>query len=105
MSRKPDGRSQLNRLSPDRQAAVADYGASHTLPETVEWLNGGSQRSKLKLGLEVIAEALRDHPEAQELYERFSLSLPPPKAALLATRSAALKRTRQSSSLRQPGNS
>ena len=36
--RKPDGRCLLNRLSPDRQAAVADYAASHTLPETVEWL-------------------------------------------------------------------
>ena len=38
MNRKPDGRSQLNRLSKDRQAAVADYAARHTLPETVEWL-------------------------------------------------------------------
>jgi len=38
MYRKPDGRSQLNRLSKDRQAAVADYAARHTLPETVEWL-------------------------------------------------------------------
>jgi len=36
--RKPDGRCLINRLSPDRQAAVADYAASHTLPETVEWL-------------------------------------------------------------------
>jgi len=36
--RKPDGRCLLNRLSPERQAAVADYAASHTLPETVEWL-------------------------------------------------------------------
>jgi hypothetical protein len=70
VSRKPDGRCQLNRLSPDRQAAVADYAASHTLPETVEWLNSGSQRSKLKLGVEEIAEALRDHPEALELYEK-----------------------------------
>ena len=52
VSRKPDGRSQLNRLSPDRQAAVADYAASHTLPETVEWLNKDSQRSKLMLGLD-----------------------------------------------------
>jgi hypothetical protein len=39
MSREPDGRSQLNRLSKDRQAAVADYAARHTLPETVQWLN------------------------------------------------------------------
>ncbi|HXP61545.1 MAG TPA: hypothetical protein VN829_13695 [Dongiaceae bacterium] len=39
MNRKPDGRSQLNRLSKDRQAAVADYAARHTLRETVEWLN------------------------------------------------------------------
>jgi len=70
LSRKPGGRSQLNRLSPDRQAAVADYAASHTLPETVEWLNTGSQRSKLKLGLEVIAEAFRDHPEAFKHYEQ-----------------------------------
>jgi len=38
VSRKPDGRCELNRLSPDRQADVADYAASHTLPETVEWL-------------------------------------------------------------------
>ncbi|HXP63789.1 MAG TPA: hypothetical protein VN829_25000 [Dongiaceae bacterium] len=53
MNRKPDGRSQLNRLSPDRQAAVADYAASYTLPETVEWPNTDSQRSKLKLGLDV----------------------------------------------------
>ena len=38
VSRKPDGRCQLNRLSPDRQAAVADYAAGHTLSETAEWL-------------------------------------------------------------------
>jgi hypothetical protein len=38
VGRKPDGRCLLNRLSPDRQAAVADYAATHTLPETVEWL-------------------------------------------------------------------
>ena len=38
MNRKPDGRAQLNRLSKDRQAAVADYAARHTLPETLEWL-------------------------------------------------------------------
>jgi len=38
IGRKPDGRCLLNRLSPDRQAAVADYAATHTLPETVEWL-------------------------------------------------------------------
>jgi len=69
-SRKPDGRSQFNRLSPDRQAAVADYAASHTLPKTVEWLNTDSQRSKLKLGLELIAEASRAHPEALEHYEQ-----------------------------------
>ena len=68
--RKPDGRSLLNRLSPDRQAAVEDYAASHTLPETVEWLNDDSQRSKLKLGLEVAAEAFRDHPEALKLCEQ-----------------------------------
>ena len=36
IGRKPDGRCLLNRLSPDRQAAAADYAASHTLPETVE---------------------------------------------------------------------
>jgi hypothetical protein len=36
MNRKPDGRSQLNRLPKDRQAAIADYAARHTLPETVE---------------------------------------------------------------------
>ena len=68
--RKPDGRCLLNRLSPDRQAAVAHYAATHTLPETVEWLNHDSQRSKLKLGLEAIAEAFRDHPEALKLYEQ-----------------------------------
>jgi len=38
MNRKPDGRSRLNRLSKDRQAAVADFAARHTLSETVEWL-------------------------------------------------------------------
>ena len=38
MNRKPDARSQLNRLSKNRQAAVADYAARHTLPETIEWL-------------------------------------------------------------------
>jgi len=70
IGRKPDGRCQLNRLSPDRQAAVADYAASHTLPETVERLNTGSRRSKLNLGLELIAEAFRDHPEALKLYEQ-----------------------------------
>ena len=70
VSRKPDGRCQLNRLSPDRQAAVADYAATHTLPETVEWLNKDSQRSKLKLGLELIAEAFRDDPKARKLYEQ-----------------------------------
>ena len=70
VGRKPDGRSQLNRLSKDRQAAVADYAATHTLPETIEWLNKDSQRSKLKLGLEVIAEVFRDHPEALKLYEQ-----------------------------------
>ena len=68
--RKPDGRCPLNRLSPDRQAAVADYAASHTPPETVEWLNRDSQRSKLKLGLEVIAQGFRDNPEAREHYEQ-----------------------------------
>jgi hypothetical protein len=38
MNRKPDGRSRLNRLSKDRQAAIADYAARHTLLETVQWL-------------------------------------------------------------------
>ena len=38
MSRKPDARCQLNRLSEDRQAAVADYAARHTLTETIQWL-------------------------------------------------------------------
>jgi hypothetical protein len=60
--RKPDGRSQLNRLSPDRQAAVAHYAATHTLPETAEWLNDDSQRSKLKPGLEAVAEAFATTP-------------------------------------------
>jgi hypothetical protein len=70
IGRKPDGRCQLNRLSPDRQAAVADYAATHTLPETVEWLNQDSQRTKLKLGLELIAEPFRDDPKARKLYEQ-----------------------------------
>jgi hypothetical protein len=38
MNRKPDGRSQLNRLPKDRQAAIADHAARNTLPETVESL-------------------------------------------------------------------
>jgi len=38
MNRKSDGRSQLNRLSRDRQAAVTEHAARHTLPETVDWL-------------------------------------------------------------------
>jgi len=70
IGRKPDGRCQLNRLLPDRQAAVADYAATHTLPETVEWLNGSCQQSKLKLGLELIAEAFSDNPQARKLYEQ-----------------------------------
>ena len=70
MNRKPGGRSQLNRLSPGRQAALAGYAATHTLPETVEWLNTDSQQSKLKLGLEPIAQGFRDHPEALEHYEQ-----------------------------------
>jgi hypothetical protein len=84
ISRKPDGRCQLNRLSPDRQAAVAGYAASHTLPETIERLNKDSQRCKLKLGLELIAEAFRDHPEALKLYEQacqiFDPGSPPEEA-------------------------
>jgi len=41
IGRKPDGRSLLNRLSPDRQAAVADYAATHTPPKPSSGSNPG----------------------------------------------------------------
>jgi len=116
MNRKPDGRSQLNRLSKDRQAAVADYAAlvrnlraakpawtpdevrqaaqaffealALDRQETRLWAltqrldlrraqlelttakHKESRRSKLRMGLDAVAEAFRHHPEAHKLYEQ-----------------------------------
>src|SRR5208337_2663398 len=36
--KKPRGDGVLNRLTPERQAAVIEYAAGHTLAETIAWL-------------------------------------------------------------------
>ena len=38
-NRKPDARCPLNRLPPSQQDAVAEFAASHSLTQTVRWLN------------------------------------------------------------------
>jgi hypothetical protein len=77
VGRKPDGRCQLNRLSPDRRAAVADYAASRQKNQSdcssysaLATKHKDAQRSKVKLGPDLIAEAFRDNPQALKIYEQ-----------------------------------
>ena len=48
------GKSILRRLPPERQAEIAEYGAAHTLSETVEWL----ARQGIKLSLSAVSRYL-----------------------------------------------